>query len=177
MSILKIGNLKNLKQTHEFVACQRFLSIYNETENSYIEIIRLGDPNKKEPDCICSNDFAIELVGVYDNSYQAEKVWSVPRNKDVSKQPNYKLFSLDNLQNEIGIKLSKLNRGNYGGFSGKILLACNLHDPLLQDKEVENYVKIHAPFYRDGHFEKYFYQIWILWKSERNGDWKIKKLE
>lgn len=99
------------------------------------------------------------------------------RNKDISKQPDYKLFSLDNLQNEIGIKLSKLNGGNYNGFSGRIILVCNLHSPLLQDKEVENYVKIYVSFYRDGHFEKYFYQIWISWKSNRDGDWKIKKLE
>jgi hypothetical protein len=172
-----MNDLKNLKETHEVAACQRFLSIYNETQNSDIKIIRLGDPNKKEPDCICSNNFAIELAGVYDNSYQAEKVWSVARKKNVSKQPDYRLFSLDNLQNEIGTKLSKLNGDNYSGFSGEIILVCNLHSPLLEDCEVENYLQSYASFREDGHFERYFHQIWITWKSAKNGDWKIKKLE
>lgn len=115
-----MNDSKNLKEAHEVAACQRFLSKYNETENSHIEIVRLGDPNKKEPDCICGDNFAIELAGVYDNSYQAEKVWSVPHDKDVVQQPDDKLLSLQNLQNEIGIKLSKLNEDNYAGFPEKI---------------------------------------------------------
>jgi hypothetical protein len=167
----------NLKQTHESVACQRFLSIYNKEQNTCIELARLGKPNKEEPDCICSGNLAIELAGVYDNSYQAEKVWSVPRDKDVYQQPNYKLLSFGNLQNEIGIKLSKLNEGNYAGFPEKIILVLNLQSPLLQDKEVEDYVDEYVPFLQDGQFEKYFYQIWISWKSDRDGNWKIKKLE
>lgn len=117
-----MSDLKNLKETHEVMACQRFLSIYNETENSYIEIVRVGEPNKKEPDCICSDDLAIELVGIYYNKYQAEKIWSTARNKTVSRQPNLQLLTLENLGNDIGKKLQKLNLGNYNGFSGKIIL-------------------------------------------------------
>ncbi len=169
--------MKNLKQTHELAACQRFLLIYNKEQSTRVELVRLGEPNIKEPDCICSNNFAIELAGVYDNSYQAEKVWSVTCNKDVSKQPDYKLLSLDNLRNEIEIKLSKLNEGHYDGFSGKIMLACNLHSPLLQNHEIENYIQMYMAFREDGQFEKYFYQIWISWKSNIDGNWKIKKLE
>ncbi|MFH0791830.1 MAG: hypothetical protein V1905_01290 [bacterium] len=135
-----MNDFKNLKEAHEVAACQRFLSIYNEAQNSDIKIVRLGDPNKKEPDCICGDSFAIELSGVYDNSYQAEKVWSVPRDKDIGQQPNHELLSLQNLQNEIGIKLSKLNEGNYAGFPEKIILVLNLQSPLLQDKEVEDYI-------------------------------------
>ncbi len=167
----------NFKQIHELAACQRFLSIYNKKQDAHIELVRLGKPNIKEPDCICSNNFAIELAGVYDNSYQAEKIWSMPRDKEVRQQINCMLFSLDNLQNEIGIKLSKLNQNNYTGFSGKIILVLNLQSPLLQDIEIENYVNKYTPFCQDKQFEKYFYQIWISWKSDRNGNWKIKKLE
>ena len=47
----------------------------------------------------------------------------------------------------------------------------------LQDKEVEDYVDEYVPFLQDGQFEKYFYQTWISWKSDRDGNWKIKKLE
>ena len=170
-------DVKSLKQTHEASACQRFLSEYNKKQDTRIELVQLGEPNRKEPDCICNNNFAIELVGVYDNSYQAEKIWSVARNKGVRKQPNYKLLSFDNLQDEIGIKLSKLNEGYYDGFTGKIILVCNLHSPLLQDHEVENYIQTYTAFREDGYFERYFHQIWITWKSDKDGNWEIKKLE
>lgn len=172
-----MNDLKNLKEKHEMAVCQRFLSTYNKIQNSDVKIIRPGDPNKKEPDCICSDNLAIELAGVYDNSYQAEKVWSVPRDKDVGQQPDYELHSFDNLQSEIRIKLSKLNEGNYAGFPGKIILVVNLQSPLLQDNEVEDHVDEYVPFFQDGQFEKYFYQTWISWKSDRDGNWKIKKLE
>lgn len=169
--------MKNLKQTHESASCQRFLLIYNKEQNMHIELVRLGESNIKEPDCICNNNFAIELAGVYDNSYQAEKVWSVPRDKDVGQQINYNLLSLENLQNEIGIKLSKLNSGNYAGFSGKTILVLHLQSPLLQDEAVENYVNEYVPFRLDGWFEKYFYQVYISWRSSRYPNWKIRRLE
>lgn len=167
----------NFKQKHELSACQRFLSKYNEVQSSDIRIVRLGDPNKKEPDCICSDNFAIELVGTYDNKYQTEKIWNIARGKNITKQPDHQLLTFDNLQNEIGKKLQKLEAGNYGGFSGKIILVCNLHSPLLQDKEVEQYTKIYTPFRSDNYFKKYFHEIYVSWKSEIDGNWKIKKLE
>jgi len=172
-----MNDSKNLKETHEVAACQRFLSMYNEAQNSDVKIVRPGDPNKKEPDCLCNNDFAIELVGTYDNQYQAEKIWNGARDKNTTKQPDYLLLTFDNLQNEIGKKLQKLEAGNYGGFSGKIILVCNLHSPLLQDKEVEQYAKIYVPFRSDNYFKKYFHEIYVLWKSEVDGNWRIKKLE
>ena len=68
-----MNDSKNLKKRHELAVCQRFLSIYNEANNNDIKIVRTGDPNKQEPDCICNNNIAIELVGTYDNQYQAKK--------------------------------------------------------------------------------------------------------
>lgn len=172
-----MSDLKNLKETHEVMACQRFLSIYNDTENSYIEIVRVGEPNKKEPDCICSDDLAIELVGIYDNKYQAEKIWSTARNKTVSRQPNLQLLTLENLGNDIGKKLQKLNLGNYNGFSGKIILLCNLLCPLIDSGEVEQYINNYVPFRNDGYFDRYFNEAWISWQPNGNTNWKLKKLE
>ncbi len=166
----------DIKQIHEKESCNRFLAIYNyEREKKFI-FLRQGNPKNKEPDCICSNNVAIEIVGIYDNKYQAEKKWALARGQINNKRPDFLLLTLDNLQNEIGKKLEKLENGNYNGFTGKIILVCNLHSPL-QNQEVEEYIKSYTPFYSDGHFNKYFDEIWVSWKSDKNGDCKIKRLE
>lgn len=167
----------DIKQTHEVAACRRFLSIYNLEQGSSFNFLRQGNPDNNEPDCICSDDSAIELVGAYDNQYQAEKLWSEARGKDAIKQPDYVLLTFDNLQNAIGRKLQKLNVGNYSGFSGKIILVCHLHSPLLITAEVERYTQGYIPFRQDGFFDKYFDEIWISWRSENSGNWKIKRIE
>lgn len=167
----------NLKEKHELEVCQEFLQLYNQYNNLKFDLLRLGDASVNEPDCICSNKFAIELFGVYDNEYQAEKLWSVSRKKFVYKEANYQLCSLENLQNIIGKKLEKLNDGNYSGFSGKIILLCNLQSPLLEDHEIKNYVDQHISFAADGHFDNYFYEVWITWKADSDGSRQILKLE
>lgn len=167
----------DIKQTHETESCQRFLAIYNQKRGESLNFLRQGNPNNKEPDCICSNNVAIELVGTYDNEYQAEKIWDSARGKTNKRRPNYLLLTFDNLQNEIEQKLQKLENGSYNGFIGKIILVCNLHSPLLQDKEIEGYVKSYTSFRSDGYFKKYFNEVWVSWKSDRDENWEIKKLE
>jgi len=169
--------MSDIRDKHEEATCREFLSIYNKENNTDLNFIRKGNPEENEPDCICNNNLVIELVGVYDNLYQAEKMWNDARGKDIKRQSDSPLFTLDNLQNEIGKKLQKMESGNYDGFTGKIILVCNLHSQLLQDQEVEEYIKSYTSFRSDGHFNKYFDEVWVSWKSDRNGDWKIKKLE
>lgn len=167
----------DIKQIHEAESCKRFLAIYNHKRGESLNFLRQGNPNNKEPDCICNNNVGIEIVGIYDNQYQAEKIWTSTRGKTNNRQSDFLLLTFDNLQNEIGKKLQKLENGNYNGFTGKIILVCNLHSPLLRDQEAEEYIKSYISFRRDGYFNKYFDEIWISWKSDRNGNWKIKKLE
>lgn len=177
MRQIKARNVNNLKECHERATCERFLTLYNIYENTNINFVRLGNSNNKEPDCICSNNISIELTNVYDNEYQAEKLWSEVREKELSKNPDYRLLILKKLQNEIGKKLHKLEMGNYNNISGSILLVCNLQSPLIEDKEVEDYILEYQPFRKNGDFEKYFDQIWVSWISPNNGEWKIRKLE
>lgn len=169
--------MTNLKQTHEKAACERFILLYNTTTGNQLKFVRLGNPNKKEPDCICNNNVAIELVNDFDNPYQAEKLWSEARGKPNMAKPTFLLKSLSDLQQVVGNKLSKLNTGNYDGFSGKLLLACHLQSPLLTNYEVKSYLENYVPFKEDNSFEKYFDEIWISWKSENSGEWQIGKLE
>lgn len=166
-----------IKDSHEVASIARFLTLYNNLNKSDLTFLRPGDPNKREPDGICSNDVAIELVGAYDNSYQASKIWGTARGKDGRAKPELRLLSFDNLTRELAIKLEKLNNGNYDGFIGKIVLLCNLHSPLLTDTDVANFQTKYTPFKQDNHYKYYFDEIWLSWKSEKDGTWKIKMLE
>ena len=174
MKQISIENPNYLSNDGEKIICERFLTLYNIYGNTNINFVRLGNPNNKEPDCVCTDDISIELVGVYDNEYQAEKMMSKKRSR---KSFDARLLSLENLPKEIGKKLWKLEKGNYDNISGPILLVCNLQSPLIEDKEVEDYILEHYPFRKNGSFKKYFDQIWIFWKSPNNGECKIKKLE
>lgn len=166
-----------IKDSHEVASIARFLTLYNDLNKSNLTFLRPGDPNKREPDGICSNDIAIELVGAYDNSYQASKIWGTARGKDGRAKPELRLLTFENLTREVATKLEKLNNGNYDGFTGKIVLLCNLHSPLLTDSDVDTFMYKYIPFKTDHYFDRLFEGIWITWRSEKDGTWKIKLLE
>lgn len=166
-----------IKTVHEEASSIRFLELYNDLNKSDLNFLRLGDPNKNEPDCICSNSVAIELVGTYDNEYQARKIWNQARGKDNDGKPQLQLLTFENLESEIVSKLEKLNNKNYDGFSGKIFLLCNLHSPLLTTSDVDAFVSRCSPFKMDSYFDRYFDEIWITWQPENRSNWSIRKLE
>lgn len=166
-----------IKDSHEEASIIRFLTLYNNLDKNDLSFLKLGDPNKKEPDGICSNDVAVELVGAYDNSYQARKIWGTAREKDNDGKPELQLLTFENLSQEIATKLEKLNNGNYDGFSGKIFLLCNLHSPLLTNSDVDSFVRGYTSFRGDHYFNRYFDEIWITWQPENKSDWSINRLE
>lgn len=166
-----------IKDSHEEASIIRFLTLYNNLDKNDLSFLKLGDPNKKEPDGICSNDVAVELVGAYDNSYQARKIWGTARGKDNDGKPELQLLTFENLSQEIATKLEKLNNGNYDGFSGKIFLLCNLHSPLLTNSDVDSFVRGYTSFRGDHYFNRYFDEIWITWQPENKSDWSINRLE
>lgn len=166
-----------IKTAHEETSSIRFLKLFNDLTKNNLNFLRLGDPNKKEPDCICSDNVAIELVGTYDNLYQARKIWNQARRKNNNENPQFQLLTFENLENEIATKLEKLNNKNYDGFSGKIFLLCNLHSPLLINSDVDCFFKKYTPFKKDHYFDRYFDEIWITWQDENKREWNIKKLE
>lgn len=166
-----------IKDSHEEASIIRFLTLYNNLDKNDLSFLKIGDPNKKEPDGICSNDVAVELVGAYDNSYQARKIWGTARGKDNDGKPELQLLTFENLSQEIATKLEKLNNGNYDGFSGKIFLLCNLHSPLLTNSDVDSFVRGYTSFRGDHYFNRYFDEIWITWQPENKSDWSINRLE
>jgi protein tyrosine/serine phosphatase len=172
-------NTLSIKVRHEESSAHLFLENLNKARETAVIFSRRGDPVEREPDVLCSGGLDIELVGIYDNAYQAKKIWSFSHIKAdrIYGPQEYKLLSFGNLENEIAKKLTKLNEGLYSGSLGKLILVCNLHSPLLQNCEVERYVNSYVPFRSDGFFERYFDEIWVSWKSENDGVWKIKQLE
>ena len=170
--------MPSIRTTHEEAVCQSFLFLYNKISNTQLSLLRFGNPQKKEPDFICTENVAVEITGIYDNEYQAEKIWSSPRNKVLRKKRDFLLLTLENLNDGICKKLNKLEKGNYNGFSGHIILVCVLQSPLLRDEEIEKYIKEeYIPFRIDGHFDKYFSGIFVYWKSDKNEGYLIRKLE
>jgi len=166
-----------LKTTHEKALIIRFLTLYNNLNRSNLTFLRLGDPNKSEPDGICNDNIAIELVGAYDNQYQASKMWSEARGRKQNKPMELRLLTFENLETAIAGKLEKLNSGKYSGYKGRLLLLCDLHSPLLTDSDMVNFQARYNPFKHDNHYKHYFDEIWITWKSEKDGAWQIKMLE
>jgi len=162
INTLKTRNLKS--QTEKF-ACESFLQASNKISNIKSDFIRFGNPDLSEPDCICSNNIAIEVLGVYDNEYQAEKIWSDVTGNKPRKKFEPKLTTLRNLGDKIFEKINKLNNGNYSGHIGKIILVCHLHSPLTETRDVQNFISEHNPFKVDAYLEKCFDEIWIIWKD------------
>jgi len=165
-----------LKTSVEKFVCESFLRTYNRNSENKPEFVRLGDPTLREPDCICSNGIGIEIVGIYDNEYQAEKIWSLARQKEPRKNLELRLYSFENLGRKISEKIDNLEKGKYAGHSGKIILVCHLQSPLLETKEIDTFINQHVSFRSDAYFEKYFDEIWIMWK-ENDGSINTKKLE
>lgn len=164
---------ESLKYQHEIAVCKRFLNIYNNRGVS-INFVRQGDPQKQEPDCICSERLAIEVVGIADNQYQHERIYSEARNKIVRRKPDIVLNSWARLNLEIQKKIEKLNAGNYSGFNGKIILLCDLLSPLIETKEVIAYRKKYESI--KGSL-KSFDEIWTIWHVENSTESAILQLE
>lgn len=163
-----------LKLDHELGVGKDFIRLYNIHNKSSYDFINLGNPSKKEPDCIY-NDFAAEIVDISNNSTEHQYLWDIAKGKNVPNLKPFKLTLLDSITPSISSKLFKLNEGLYGGYPGKIILICNLISPLIDDKDVERYIGEHTPFRYDEWFEKYFHEIWFYWRSIPQN--RIAKLE
>lgn len=165
-----------LKKKVEESLGRTFIKEFNQLRNLNIQFIRLGDANKKEVDCICTNDFNIEVSAAYANQYQAEKVNSYRRGFETKSNPDYLLSTEENLEQIIFDKLDKLNKGNYSGTEGDIYLLIEIHSQMYTDQDILNIVQAYCPFYDEAPFDKFFKEVWTIWLSD-NGTMKIAQLE
>lgn len=167
-----------LKKRIEEATAKSFLTLYNkERSQKEIKFIRLGLEKNREPDCICTDEIAIELVGAYDNDYQASKQNQERCGRENTFKADYKLNTVDSIEREVAKKIDKLEKGNYSGHKGKIFLVCKLEMPLVESKSVENFVNERVSYREDGYFTKYFDEVWLLWISQRTGEKRIIQVE
>lgn len=165
------------KEYYERVLAERFLRLYNTKIHDDIKFTRHGDPLLSEPDCICDHNLAIEIVGIYDNAYQAAKLFSNSKTYKTVIKPEYQLLTLRSLVEEIGKKINKLNNGNYLGHQDKIILLCNLASPLVTTGEINHFHQNYTTFKSDNHFDAFFDEIWLIWQTEYVTQEEILRLE
>src|SRR5665648_1191841 len=58
-------------------SCKVFLKEYNKKNKVDYRFTSLGDPIKKEPSCICTDDLSIEIAPVYYNKDEAKAAWGL----------------------------------------------------------------------------------------------------
>lgn len=162
---------EGLKFDYELAACNTFLSLYDKE----MVCLRHGDSILNEPDFVCSKNTGIELVGIYDSENQAKKLWN--NQKPIKKEhEEFNLASFQNLYRSINDKLQKLNNNLYDGYGSKKILVCDILSPYVTEKDINIYLNSYVRFKRDGTFVKYFDEIWLLYKIQKN-KYKIIRLE
>lgn len=158
------GYNTKLKLDHERAISKSFIALYNKHIIQPISFIRMGNPDKNEPDCICDS-LAVEIVDIANNSSEYKYLWDHARNKKDTSHNPFKINIFDQITPIVGEKLNKLNNGHYDGYTGKKILLCNLISPLIVDEEVHSYIASYNPFRLDGYFRKYFDELWLYWAS------------
>ena len=58
-------------------SCKVFLKEYNKKNKVDYRFTSLGNPIKKEPSCICTDDLSIEIAPVYYNKDEAKAAWGL----------------------------------------------------------------------------------------------------
>jgi|GEM_PF-1658556 len=165
------------KEEFERAVAQKFLELKNQSQPESFQILRNGKPLQNEPDIICSDGYSIEIVTSYDNQSQAKRYWEQMKGIRNPLQVHERcLHSLEELTRAIGTKLSKLENGLYSGTDeSKIILLCYCISPLF-GRTVEEIKHQYMPFKPDNHFDKYFFETWIIW-WEGGDTYQIRKLE
>ncbi|MFZ2664402.1 MAG: hypothetical protein WAX66_03500 [Patescibacteria group bacterium] len=155
----------NKKQDREKAIAFKFLQLHSEFGTLNLQYLRPGDPNRKEPDIICFDNYSIEIVSTYDNDSQAKNYWedmnginNPYQKRDLLLQPE------DKLTNTIDTKLKKLEAGLYAGVDqSKILLLCYSESRLFNHQKALDLQAEYQPFGPDHFYEKYFCEIWLMW--------------
>ena len=133
---MKENSERKHKKDVEQSVCQKFLTIYNSKNGCNVVKVRAGDPNKNEPDFVCSEGVNVEVTNLYANERDAEESNKMVYGKmDRGTRPLGPSDFIETTHKNSHItlkdlkKYDKLNKGNYAGCEGKIYLVCNLFEP------------------------------------------------
>jgi len=171
---------ENDKKQHEEASCRDFLEIYNKQFNKKIKFVSLGNPNKKEPDCICSEGLNIEIVTVYYDEIDAKQSWGIIDviKKRIDKKEYDKKYRDNNLcmenpdeglfnfiNNEIR---KKIQQKSYD-YKGKLFLLITSRPSITNKQEMRKYIKVYRNF-KNNKFD----EIWLI--VNYDGEHKIYRL-
>jgi hypothetical protein len=167
------------KLMHERIVIQEFLELYNEMNDTDIVFIRHGDPLKKEPDAVCSENMYIEMVDMFPHNSEVAERWSRIRHEKRGTNLNLVLNTNERIQELIYLKSQKLDNGYYDGVlpGSKIVLLCNVDSSAISDHEVVSFIDYFYPLSKDHIFKRYFDEVWLMWKPSFSTVKHIKKIE
>ncbi len=160
--------------------CKAFLKEYNKKNKKDYRFLRLGDPNKNEPTCICADDLNIEIAPVYYNQEEAKAAWGLVKlmkKREKEKGSKYKnkdkedclaeatLMFGDSLNERINSKNDRIYN-----YKGKLVLIIEEGMGLTEKESVEYYIKQGKKFNN-----KVFDEIWLMLQS--GGHYRIYPLK
>lgn len=166
------------KLRHEASIAREFIDLYNETNKTALIFLRHGDPHKKEPDIVCSENTYIEIVDIFSRNLEAAEAWSQIKHKAAETPLDLVLNTNERIQELIYSKSQKLDSGYYSGVlpGSKIILLCNLESFAISDPEVSSFIDYFHPLSKDNFFEKYFDEVWLMWKPSLSTTKKIERI-
>ena len=169
---------EKFKEDVERFVCKVFL----EKCKPGVTIIRHGDPNKKEPDIICSNEIAVEAVILHPNREVARQISKMNQGKrdsavkEILHEGKVAVRVSGDISTSNGVpymcqqiieKIKKHSNGNYEGCKGEVYLVCNAllgHSTAFPEQseidELRKMVKNNPVYKKNG---KQFAGIYILW--------------
>jgi len=160
--------------------CKAFLKEYNKKVKGDYRFIRTGDPNKREPSCICTEDLNIEIAPVYYNQEEAKVTWDLV--KQMKKREKEKGTKYKNKEKKdylveatqmfcdyLNERINNKNEKNYS-YSGKLILILEEGIGVTEKESIEYYMKQGKRFNN-----KIFKEIWFLLQSA--GHYRIYQLE
>lgn len=160
--------------------CKAFLKEYNKKNKKDYRFIRLGDPNKSESTCVCTDNLNTEITPVYYNQEEAKATWGLvklmkKREKEKGynrKQKNTKEYLISANQmfcDSLNERINNKNNRQYN-YKNKLFLIIEEGIGLTEKESVEYYIKQGKKFNNN-----IFDEIWLMLQSA--GHYKIYLLD
>lgn len=160
--------------------CKAFLKEYNKNNKKDYRFIRLGDPNKSEPTCVCTDNLNTEITPVYYNQEEAKATWGLvklmkKREKEKGynrKQKDTKEYLISANQmfcDSLNERINNKNNRQYN-YKDKLFLIIEEGIGLTEKESVEYYIKQGKKFNNN-----IFDEIWLMLQSA--GHYKIYLLD
>jgi len=160
--------------------CKTFLKEYNKKNKKDYRFIRLGDPNKDEPTCVCADNLNIEITPVYYNQEEAKATWRLvklmkkrEKEKGFNRKNKNKKDYLTNANQLFCDSLNeRINSKNNRPYNNRGILFLVIEEGIgLTEKEaVEYYIKQDKKFNNN-----IFNEIWLMLRSA--GHYRIYQLK